>query len=335
MDIKKLIRPHLANLKPYSNARSESNGAASIRLDANENPFGTLNRYPDPFQSQLKKKLSELKQIDINQIFLGNGSDEVIDLALRVFCIPGKDKIIVCPPTYGMYEVSANIHDVKIEEIPLTSDFQLNIDKIIQSDAKLVFICSPNNPTGNNLQNIETLLQNFRGIVFVDEAYIDFSSEPSWVTKLNLYQNLIVSQTFSKAWGKAAIRVGMAYANAEVLSYFNIIKPPYNVSERNQQDALEALNKMSEIQENIGILKTERNWLQEQLQRLPIVDRVYPSEANFILIQSKQAKRIYNLLLEQGIVIRNRESALEGGLRISVGTPEENKALMEALKNIA
>lgn len=332
MDIKKLIRPHLANLKPYSNARSESNGAASIRLDANENPFGTLNRYPDPFQSQLKKKLSELKQIDINQIFLGNGSDEVIDLALRVFCIPGKDKIIVCPPTYGMYEVSANIHDVKIEEIPLTSDFQLNIDKIIQSDAKLVFICSPNNPTGNNLQNIETLLQNFRGIVFVDEAYIDFSSEPSWVTKLNLYQNLIVSQTFSKAWGKAAIRVGMAYANAEVLSYFNIIKPPYNVSERNQQDALEALNKMSEIQENIGILKTERNWLQEQLQRLPIVDRVYPSEANFILIQSKQAKRIYNLLLEQGIVIRNRESALEGGLRISVGTHEENKALMEALK---
>jgi histidinol-phosphate aminotransferase len=330
--LEKIIRPNILSLKPYSCARDEFKGKEGIFLDANENPFGNLNRYPDPYQKALKEKLSTLKNIATENIFIGNGSDEVIDLAFRIFCNPIKDKVIVCPPTYGMYEVSAKINDIEIISIPLNENFQLNLEKILNTDAKMIFLCSPNNPTGNNLENIETIIQNFNGIVFVDEAYIDFSSQESLLQKVNEYPNLIVSQTLSKAWGRAAIRVGIAYSSKEIITYFNKVKPPYNVSQLNQYEALNALDDIEVFTKNKNSILSQRTWLIEQLSAINFVEKIFPTDANFILVKMKNANAIYQQLIEDKIVVRNRHSVIENCLRITVGKPFENIKLIESLK---
>jgi histidinol-phosphate aminotransferase len=332
--LEKIIRPNILSLKPYSSARDEFKGKDGIFLDANENPFGNLNRYPDPYQKALKEKLSALKNIVIENIFVGNGSDEVIDLAFRIFCNPGKDKVIVCPPTYGMYEVSANINDVEIISIPLDENFQLDLEKILNTEAKMIFLCSPNNPTGNNLENIEKIILNFNGIVFVDEAYIDFSSQESILQKVNEYPNLIVSQTLSKAWGRAAIRVGIAYASKEIISYYNKVKPPYNVSQLNQYEAIKTFEEMDVFIKNKETILAQRLWLIEQISALSFVEKIYPTDANFMLVKTKNANAIYQKLIDDKIVVRNRHSVVENCLRITVGEPFENVKLVETLKNI-
>lgn len=333
--IKQLIRPNILALKPYSSARDEFKGKEGIFLDANENPFGNLNRYPDPYQKALKEKLSSLKNISSENIFIGNGSDEVIDLGFRIFCNPGKDKVIVCPPTYGMYEVSANINDIEIVSKPLDEIFQLNVEKILSEDAKIIFLCSPNNPTGNNFDNIERIIQKFNGIVFVDEAYIDFSTQESLLQKVNDYPNLIVSQTLSKAWGRAAIRIGIAYASKEIISFYNKTKPPYNVSQINQYEAIKALDDIEIFNKNKQMILAQRSWLVEQLANLSFVVKIYPSDANFILVKTKNANAIYQRLVEEKIAVRNRHSVVENCLRITVGEPYENENLIDTLKNIA
>jgi histidinol-phosphate aminotransferase len=332
--LEKLIRPNILTLKPYSSARDEFKGKDGIFLDANENPFGNLNRYPDPYQIALKEKLSTLKNIATENIFVGNGSDEVIDLAFRIFCNPDNAKVIVCPPTYGMYEVSANINDVEVISIPLDKYFQLDGDKILSTDAKMIFLCSPNNPTGNNLENIEKIIQNFNGIVFVDEAYIDFSLQESLLQKVNEYPNLIVSQTLSKAWGRAAIRLGIAYASKEIISYFNKVKPPYNVSQLNQFEAIKTLEEIDVFKKNKEVILTQRTWLIEQLSALNFVEKINPTDANFMLVKTKNANTIYQQLIEDKIVVRNRHSVVENCLRITVGEPFENVKLIESLKQI-
>ena len=332
--LEKIIRPNILSLKPYSSARDEFKGKDGIFLDANENPFGNLNRYPDPYQKVLKEKLSTLKNIAPENLFVGNGSDEVIDLAFRIFCKPSKDKVIVCPPTYGMYEVSANINDVEVISIPLDKYFQLDGDKILSTDAKMIFLCSPNNPTGNNLENIEKIIQNFNGIVFVDEAYIDFSLQESLLQKVNEYQNLIVSQTLSKAWGRAAIRLGIAYASKEIISYFNKVKPPYNVSQLNQFEAIKTLEEIDVFKRNKEVILTQRTWLIDQLSALNFVEKINPTDANFMLVKTKNANAIYQQLIEDKIVVRNRHSVVENSLRITVGEPFENVKLIESLKQI-
>ena len=332
--LEKIIRPNILALKPYSSARDEFKGKSGIFLDANENPFGNLNRYPDPYQKTLKEKLAVLKNISAENIFVGNGSDEVIDLVFRIFCNPGKDKAIVCPPTYGMYEVSAHINDVEIISIPLDEKFQLNVEKILNTDAKIIFLCSPNNPTGNNLENMETIIQNFKGIVFVDEAYIDFSSQESFLQKVKKYPNLIVSQTLSKAWGRAAIRIGIAYANKEIISYYNKVKPPYNVSQINQFEAIKAIDDFDFFTNNKNTILAQRSWLIEQLSEISFVEKIYPSNANFVLVKTKNANFIYQKLIDEKIIIRNRHSIVENCLRITVGQPFENLKLIETLKKI-
>lgn len=341
--LEELIRPNICSLQPYSSARDEFKGKDGVFLDANENPFYTplpegegvgLNRYPDPYQKALKEKLSALKNIASENIFVGNGSDEVIDLAFRLFCNPGKDKVIVCPPTYGMYEVSANINDVEIISIPLDQNFQLDVESILNTEAKMMFLCSPNNPTGNSLNDIEKIIQNFNGIVFVDEAYIDFSSQKSLLNKLNEYPNLIVSQTFSKAWGRAAIRVGVAYASKEIVSYFNKVKPPYNVSQLNQYEAIKTLEEVNVFTKNKQTILAQRTWLAEQLSNLKFIEKIYPSDANFMLVKTNNANAIYQKLIEDKIVVRNRHSVVENCLRITVGTKDENSKLIDTLNNI-
>ena len=333
-DIKKLIRPNILALRPYSSARDEFKGKDGIFLDANENPFGNLNRYPDPYQKTLKEKLSALKNISTENIFIGNGSDEVIDLVFRIFCTPGKDKAIVCPPTYGMYEVSANINDVEIISIPLNENFQLDVEEILKTEAKIIFLCSPNNPTANNLGNIETIIQKFNGLVFLDEAYIDFSTQESLLQKVNDYPNLIVSQTLSKAWGRAAIRIGIAYASKEIISYYNKVKPPYNVSQINQYEAIKVLDDLENFTKNKNTILAQRTWLVEQLSSLSFVEKIYPSDANFVLVKTKNANAIYQKLVEEKIVVRNRHSVVENCLRITVGEPFENVKLIDSLKKI-
>lgn len=332
--IKSLVRPSLLSLQPYSSARDEFEAPAGIFLDANENPFGRLNRYPDPQQKSLKQQLAALKNIDAANIFIGNGSDEVIDLAFRIFCTPGKDKVIVCPPTYGMYEVSAKINAVDIISIPLNEAFQLDVERILQTDAKMIFLCSPNNPTGNHLFQLEEIIQKFPGIVFVDEAYIDFSAHPSLLPKVQQYPRLIVSQTLSKAWGSAAIRIGIAYADEAIISFYNKIKPPYNVSQLNQVAAVQALEAHELFQANLQILLAQRSWLLQQLAALPLVEKIYPTDANFILIQTQDATAVYQKLTAEGIIVRNRHAVLANCLRITVGTPAENVQLITALKKI-
>jgi histidinol-phosphate aminotransferase len=333
-DLSRLVRKNILTLKPYSSARDEFAGKEGIFLDANENPFGVYNRYPDPNQYELKSELAQINGLEIENIFVGNGSDEAIDLAFRIFCIPSHDQVIVCPPTYGMYEVSAGINDVDVIKIPLDDDFQLDSDAILSTSAKIIFICSPNNPTGNNINHIENIIEHFKGIVFVDEAYIDFSKNESLISKINKYPNLIVSQTFSKARGLAAARVGMVYASKEIVSLFQKTKPPYNVSLLNQSAALLALKNRDEFRKNIEILIAERARMFDRLGKLSIVKKVYPSDANFLLIKLDHPTEVYNQLTSRRIVVRNRHKVIDGCLRITIGSTEENNLLMTELNNI-
>lgn len=332
-DLNALVRPNILALHPYSSARDEFTGDEGIFLDANENPFGQTNRYPDPHQRILKKALSERKNISTENIFIGNGSDEVIDLIYRVFCEPLQDKVIICPPTYGMYEVSANINNVAVINIPLTDQFELNLDAILSRQAKCIFVCSPNNPTGNRLKNVERLLREFSGIVVVDEAYIDFCDDNSYIEKLNEYPNLIVMQTFSKAWGLAGARVGVAYANAAIIELMDKTKPPYNVSSLNQNEALTALSNSAEFERQLTVILDQRALLERELTQLPIVKQIYPSDANFLLVEVTDANAIYQYLVNREVIVRNRNSVVRNALRITVGSPEENRVLLEELKN--
>ncbi|HXH20152.1 MAG TPA: histidinol dehydrogenase [Chitinophagales bacterium] len=335
-----LLRTNIVHAKPYSSARDDFSGSNKIFLDANENPFNTgYNRYPDPRQTALKEKISGLKNIPAKNIFLGNGSDEAIDLAIRAFCNPGEDKIIICPPTYGMYEVAAHINDVEVLKVPLTKNFQLDLKNIMAFSAhpgvKMIFICSPNNPTGNriNQEDIRTLLEKFHGIVVLDEAYTDFSPEGSMLLQLSPFINLIILQTFSKAWGLAGIRLGMAFAHESIISVFDKIKPPYNISELTQRLALEKLNDASKKNEAVTAINQQKNWLAEQLQNADGILKVYPSAANFLLVRFNNPEKVYRYLLDNGIVVRDRTAAVPGCLRITVGTPEENKTLIQLLKD--
>ncbi|WP_407534170.1 histidinol-phosphate transaminase [Elizabethkingia miricola] len=335
-NLENLVRPNILKLKPYSSARDEYKGSTGVFLDANENPFGTLNRYPDPYQKEVKEKLSALKSIPVSQIFLGNGSDEVIDLVFRIFCTPGRDKALVFTPTYGMYEVSANINDTELLQLPLNSDFQIDKESILHfltdENLKLIFICSPNNPTGNSIENVDFILENFNGIVFVDEAYIDFSTQKSWTEKLSQYPNLIISQTFSKARGLAAVRVGIAYSSPKIIALFNKTKPPYNVSQLNQEAALIALLDDKRYQSEIKTILGEKERLEKELLQLSVIKKIYPSDANFILVEVNDADGIYNNLVQQKIITRNRNSVIASCIRITIGTTEENNQLIAALK---
>jgi len=340
-NITPLIRKNILNLAPYSSAREEYAGKEGVFFDANENPFGIYNRYPDPYQSVLKQRLSEIKNISTNQIFIGNGSDEVIDIAFRIFCEPNQDKALTFSPTYGMYEVSANINAVELMKIPLNSDFQIDRKKLepyfLDKNLKLIFICSPNNPTGNLLKSadIEFILQNFNGIVIVDEAYIDFCFQPSFLEKIEKYPNLIVSQTLSKAWGLAGIRLGIAYMNENILSYYNKVKAPYNVSSINQKIALDTLNNFNEYEQKRNEILSEKIKLTDELKALKIVRKVYPSDANFLLIEVDNANELYNRLIKKQIIIRNRSSIIQNCVRITVGTHEENKRLVNELTQLS
>jgi histidinol-phosphate aminotransferase len=339
VDLQKLVRQNIISLKPYSSARDEFSGEAGVFLDANENPFGDLNRYPDPHQQTLKDKLKDIKKLTSKQVFIGNGSDEVIDLLIRIFCNPSVDKIVVCPPTYGMYEVAANINDVMVLSVPLTEGFQLDTEAlqqvISQSDPntlKLIFLCTPNNPTGNSIDNIEWVLANFNGIVVVDEAYIDFSERTSFIEKLALYPNLVVVQTFSKAWGLAAARIGIAYASETIIALMQKVKPPYNVSSLNQEAALKALDNEHVIVHQKAHILEQRTYLETSLSQLPIVKKVFPSDANFILIEVEDADKLYEHLVIKNIVVRNRNTIIKNCLRITIGTIVENQYLIEVLK---
>jgi histidinol-phosphate aminotransferase len=340
LDINKLVRENVKALTPYSSARDDYNGSTGIFLDANENPFGNLNRYPDPYQHKLKTALCRLKGVNEESVFLGNGSDEIIDLAFRIFCNPGTDKAMIFPPTYGMYEVSASVNDVEVIKVPLNNDFQIdtiNAGKFFNdSYLKLIFICSPNNPTGNsmNTSSIDFIVQNFNGIVVVDEAYSDFSDKPSFIKIVDRYPNLIVMQTFSKALGLAAARIGIAISNPEVLQYFNRIKPPYNISTINQEVALLKLSEGTDIRNQVEQIKTERERLKAELLKLSMTEKIFPSDANFLLVKVKDANFIYNYLVNNNIIVRNRSSMVNNCLRITVGTIEENNRLIETLKKV-
>lgn len=343
-DINKILRPNIKKLVPYSSARDEFKGEANVHLDANENAFGSpldtaYNRYPDPLQYKVKTRLSEIKGVPPRNIFLGNGSDEAIDVLFRSFCNPGVDNVILVPPTYGMYEVSANINDVETRKVLLTEDYQLNLEGIaeaIDEHTKMIFICSPNNPTGNsiNREDVETLLTNFSGLIIVDEAYINFSRQKTFIQELTEYANLVVLQTLSKAWGLAGLRVGMAFASEEIIEVMNKVKPPYNINEASQQLALEALNNINTVNNWIKETLAQRDKLVLQLKNFDFVLDIYPSDANFILVKTTGARDIYNYLVQQGIIIRDRSKVelCEGCLRITIGTPTENEILINALQ---
>lgn len=340
-----LLRPNIKNLVPYSSARDEFKGEASIFLDANENSYGSpltkwYNRYPDPLQHKVKDKLSEVKGVPASNIFIGNGSDECIDILIRAFCEPGKDNIIICPPTYGMYEVSANINDVYIKKVPLTAEFQLDlpaIEEAVDDNTKIIFICSPNNPTGNTLnrEDIEVVLNNYWGIVAIDEAYINFSRFRSFTQEMEDYPNLVVMQTLSKAWGLAALRIGLGFASEAIINVMNKVKPPYNINQASQDLALKALEEVGMVNDMIREIVTQRGVLEAELAKLPIVQKIYPSDANFLLVRVTDAKAIYNYLLGKGVVVRDRSSVTlcEGCLRITVGTEAENKAVLAYLQS--
>lgn len=332
--IESFVRRSVLKMSPYSSARDEFSGTEGIFLDANENPFGIYNRYPDPYQKNLKLKLSEIKNVQTENIFVGNGSDEVIDLAFRIFCQPQKDKVIVCPPTYGMYQVSAALNEIDTIEIPLLENFQLNTKKILQTKAKMIFICSPNNPTGNVLEDVTFIIENFDGIVFLDEAYIDFCKEKTLLSKLNSYPNLIISQTLSKAWGKAGLRIGFAFASKEIIDLFNKVKPPYNISILNQEAAIKTLNDKSIFEKNLGEIITEKQVVISALRKLNFVTKIYPSDANFLFIETTNANAIYEKLVEEKIIVRNRNSVVKNCLRVTIGTKEENKKLIDTLNKI-
>lgn len=334
------VRKNIRSLKPYSSARDEYTGSGSIFLDANENPYGTLNRYPDPHQQTLKAQVSKLKNISAANIFLGNGSDEIIDLAFRIFCEPGKDKVCIFPPTYGMYKVSAGINDVGVVEIPLDQNFQLPVEEFLEmankEKLKMAFICTPNNPTGNVLHNadIEKMAAGFSGILVIDEAYMDFSQSPSNSDLIQKYSNVIVMQTFSKAWGMAAARVGMAFSQRDMLKYFNRIKAPYNISTLNQKMVLEKISDRKTYNSEIYSITEEILMLQRELNELKIVEHVYPSQANFLLVRFREAKSVYQQLAKAGIIVRDRTAEVDGCLRITAGKPSENQKLIETLKKL-
>lgn len=344
-NLQNLLRKNIKELVPYSSARDEFKGEASVYLDANENAYGSplndnFNRYPDPLQFKVKKRLSEIKGVPPRNIFLGNGSDEAIDILFRAFCNPGSDNVITVPPTYGMYEVSANINDVEVRKIKLNTDFQLNMEGIaeaIDEHTKIIFICSPNNPTGNsiNRNDIETILANFNGLVVIDEAYINYSRQKTFIQELTEYSNLVVLQTLSKAWGLAGLRVGMAFASEEIIEIFNKVKPPYNINEASQSLALEALQNVEQVNNWIKETVEEREKLKSELNNLESVLTIYPSDANFILVKTIKPKEIYQFMVNRGIIVRDRSKVelCEGCLRITIGTPDENELLIEAFKN--
>ncbi|MBC8034127.1 MAG: histidinol-phosphate transaminase [Chitinophagaceae bacterium] len=344
--IENLLRENIKRLVPYSSARDEFKGEASVFLDANENSFGSplitwYNRYPDPMQWKVKEKLSAIKAVPVTQIFLGNGSDECIDVLFRSFCNPGKDNVIIVPPTYGMYEVSANINDVGVHKVALTENFQLDLEGIeaaIDDNTKMIFLCSPNNPTGNSLdrEDVEMILNNYHGLVIIDEAYINFSRHRSFVQELKEYPNLVVLQTLSKAWGLAALRVGMAFASKEIIQIMSKVKPPYNINQPSQELALRALEEVGMVNDMIREIVKERGLLAQSLEEISVVQRIYPSDANFLLVKVNDAKKVYDSLLKKGIVVRDRSKVelCEGCLRITVGTERENNELIAVLKQL-
>jgi len=339
-----LLRENIRNLVPYSSARDEFKGEASVFLDANENAFGSplphdYNRYPDPLQHQVKHKLSSIKGVPAENMFLGNGSDEAIDILYRAFCTPKIDNVILVPPTYGMYEVSANINDVEVRKVNLTADYQLDLDGIaeaLDTHTKLIFVCSPNNPTGNSINplDIETLLINFKGIVVVDEAYINYSKQKSFTYSLPEFPNLVVLQTLSKAWGLAALRLGLAFASKEIIEVFNKIKPPYNINQATQDLVLEALNNYEVVNEWIRETIKERETLVAQLDALQQVEKITPSDANFILVKLQDPRSLYDFLVDKGIIVRDRSKVAlcDGCLRITVGTKLENERLINEVQ---
>jgi len=345
IDINKLLRKNIKDLIPYSSARNEYKAEGGIFLDANEismegKETNDLNRYPDPLQLKLKDKLSKIKGISSDRIFIGNGSDEAIDILIRAFCEPGKDEVIICPPTYGMYEVAANINNIKITKAPLTAElFQLDIKNILRSiskNTKLMFLCCPNNPSGNGVKwkDIKSLLEKFNGLVIVDEAYIDFASYGSLIPELKNYPNLVILQTLSKAWALAGIRVGLAFASKEIISVFNKIKSPYNVNSVSQEIAIKALTDQKTIKAWIKKIISEREKLSIGLLNFEFIVKVYPSETNFLLVKTTNALKLYNFLLDNKIIVRNRStvSLCEECLRITVGTRKENNVLLSTLK---
>ncbi|MFN7275463.1 MAG: histidinol-phosphate transaminase [Bacteroidota bacterium] len=342
-DLNKLIRRNIRDLQPYSSARDEFSGEAKVFLDANENSLGSpliqwYNRYPDPHHRLLREKLSVIKGIVPEHIFIGNGSDECIDLLYRCFCEPGKSNTIICPPTYGMYEVSANINDVKIVRAPLLPDYQLDLvhlEQLVNEDTRIIWICSPNNPTGNLMQwqDLETILNHFNGLVVIDEAYINFARQRSWITALTDYPNLVVLQTLSKAWGLAGLRLGMAFASTAIIEVLQRVKPPYNISQPAQELALKALAEVEQVNDMIRHLVDMRDALAEVLATMPEVETVYPSDANFLLVKIRNARKVYEFLLENGIVVRDRSKVqlCDDCLRITIGTEQENTHLVDAL----
>ena len=344
-DLNVLVRNNIKVMQPYSSARDEFNGTAKIFLDANENSLGSpignqYNRYPDPYQLAVKEAISLQKNIPVENIFLGNGSDECIDLLYRCFCNPGRDNVIICPPTYGMYEVSGNVNDVEVRKAVLLDNFQLEINAIkslVDRNSKMIWICSPNNPTGNSINpdDILYLLNTFNGLVIIDEAYIDFSTSVSFLAILNNYPNLVVLQTLSKAWGLAALRLGMAFASPEIIAVLNKVKAPYNISGSNQTLVLEALHKADKIKSNVKELIELKLALHKELIKLPVIERIYHSDANFLLAKVKEPLKVYEHLIAEGIVVRNRSNIIccEGCLRITIGSSKENISLIDALNN--
>jgi len=341
-NIDKLLRDNIRALKPYSSARNDFSGEADVFMDANENPYNSpWNRYPDPRQIKLKTKIGEIKKISVPNIFLGVGSDEPIDLLMRAFCEPGKDNIVSISPTYGMYRVAADVNNVKVIDVPLTEEFGLIADDILNAitpATKLVFLCSPNNPSGNALdhEGMKRIIEGFNGLVVIDEAYIDFCHEKSFLSSLKDYPNLVILQTFSKAWGMAGLRVGMAFADAQIIGVLSKIKYPYNLSVLIQQKAIELLDLEEKKSEWVKVLLKERSKLIEELNQLPFVVKIYPSDANFLLVKTHDAKGIYQYLTEEKIIVRDRSGIrlCEGCLRISVGSPVENDILINALKGL-
>lgn len=342
MNLQKLVRKNIWELKPYSSARDEFKGEASVYLDANENPLNTpFNRYPDPLQWKLKTEIGKIKQIGAENIFLGNGSDEPIDLVIRIFCEPTIDNIIAIDPTYGMYQVCANINNIAYRKVLLNEDYTLDADRVLSAVdeySKLIFVCSPNNPSGNllNKEQILKIINSFSGIVVLDEAYIDFSIENSWLSELHKYPNLVILQTFSKAWGLAAIRLGMAFASPEIIHYFNKVKYPYNINQLTQNFVLDELKKVNLKNEWVEELIKQREHLVNGLQNNKFVETIHPSDSNFVLVRVTDANKLYQKFVESGIIVRNRHTVTlcNECLRITVGTEEENNTLLEALKNI-
>jgi histidinol-phosphate aminotransferase len=340
--ITNLIRKNIQQLKPYSSARDEFKGEAEVYLDANENPYpSAYNRYPDPLQLKLKEKLGLLKGLNPSQIFLGNGSDEAIDLLIRVFCEPYQDSILITDPTYGMYSVAGEVNGVVIKRASLTSDFELDTHSIfnpIDGTTKIIFLCSPNNPSGNllNKNKVKEILKAFSGLVVIDEAYIDFARDKGFVDELPTYPNLVILQTFSKAWGLAGLRLGMCFASEEIIQVLNKIKYPYNVNSYTQQKALDALAAPEQINQWVNEILNERENLRENLNQLKVVKRIYPSDANFLLVQMDNAKVAYDKLLNANIIVRDRSgiTRCENCLRITIGTPQENKRLIDTLKEL-